>query len=78
MAKITITISKKEKIGLLAELLNHLDFVSNVEIINDEEQSISEKERKFISGRIKDYKEDPGAIKSWEEVKSDLKNKYGF
>lgn len=46
--------------------------------INEEPDNYVEAEKRFIEERLRYYKENLNEGISWEELKEQLKNKYGF
>ena len=77
MTKVTVTIDTKNNARLFLELLRSLNFVKDVQTEQLYEDELSKDDIKLLEDRWSDYIKHPNKVKTWNQVKQNLTQKYG-
>ncbi|CAN5216872.1 hypothetical protein BH09BAC1_BH09BAC1_26250 [soil metagenome] len=77
MTTITVKITDPKYAEMLETMLRSMDFVADVEITEDHYQ-LTDSEMMLLKERREEYRKNPSNTRSWEEVQSELKQRYGL
>ena len=77
MNTITIKVTDDEYVKPLVEMLNSFAFVEDVNVYEENDEFTAE-EMQMVEERLEHYKRNPQSAKSWEQIRANIKEKYGF
>lgn len=77
MTKVTLEVDSPEKADLLVKLLQSIDFVQKIETL-DETDELTREQIEELERRLELLEKGDVKLKTWEEVRAGIKNKYGI